>query len=73
MQAKHYVPRLSDSVNDLTKLYDSKFLDEKAFNDLLKLVISAYVANQVSSAVTGKLDTLFSRKLSPDHLLEPLA
>src|SRR5260370_39702503 len=62
-----------DSVKAIKALYDERMLGQEAYHDLLRLAISIYVANEVSTSICDKLDSALTEKLSPDRFLEALA
>jgi len=65
--------RFVDSVKAIKALYDNKTLGQEAYHDLLRLAISIYIANEVSTTVCDKLDSALTKKLSPDRIFQVLA
>lgn len=65
--------RLTKQVDDIKALYDKKILGEEAYHELLTLVISLYIGNQVSATINIKLNSAIREKLSPYRILESLA
>ena len=65
--------RLTKQVDDIKALYDKKVLGEEAYHDLLTLVISLYIGNQVSATINTKVNSAIREKLSPYRILESLA
>lgn len=61
-----------DSVKAIKSLYDQRTLGQEAYNDLLRLAISIYVANEISSRVCEKVDSAFAEKLSAERFLQAL-
>jgi len=62
-----------DSVKEIKSLYDKKILGQEAYDELLRFTISVYIATEVSSIVSDKIDSALREKLSPHRLLEALA
>lgn len=65
--------RLTKQVDDIKALYDKKILGEDAYHELLTVVISLYIGNQVSATINTKLNSAIREKLSPYRILESLA
>jgi len=56
-------------IDSVKSLYDKKLLPEHEYHDLLRLLISVYISNQVTKTVTCKFDSIFREQLSPERLL----
>jgi hypothetical protein len=64
--------RFRNSVREIKSLYDQKILGQEAYQDLIRLIISAYVTNEISTNVCEQLDVALTEKLSPDRFLQAL-
>gem|GEM_PF-2817224 len=64
---------LTRQVETVKRIYDHKLLSEAAYHDLLKLLISAYIGNQVATSVSHRINLSLNQKLSPHRILESLA
>lgn len=60
-------------IESVKALYDQKLISEDAYHDLLKLLISVYIGNRVSTTVSRRLSSILYERLSPHRILESLA
>lgn len=65
--------KLTEQINSIKNLYDNKVLDEKDYHDLLKILISLYIGNEVTAKINYKMTSILRHKLSPHRILESLA
>jgi len=64
---------LTKQIDSVKSFYDKKLITEVQYHDLLKLLISLYIGNQVTARVNDRLNSIFREKFSPHRILESLA
>jgi hypothetical protein len=62
----------AEQIKELASLYDKRVFNEEAYHELLKVFISIYVSNALSSQISCKLDKALEEKLAPHNFLEAL-
>jgi hypothetical protein len=64
---------LTKQIDTVKSVYDKKLISEDQYHELLKLLISLYIGNQVAATVNDRLNSVFREKLSPHRILQSLA
>ena len=64
---------LTKQIDTVKSVYDKKLISEDQYHELLKLLISLYIGNQVTAKVNDRLNSVFREKFSPRRILESIA
>lgn len=65
--------KLTSQIESIKRLYDDNVISEEMYHHLLKVLISIYIGNQVTTTVNYKLSAILRDRLSPHRILEALA
>jgi hypothetical protein len=65
--------KLTSQIESIKRLYDDNIISEETYHHLLKVLISMYIGNQVTTTISYRLSSILRDRLSPHRILESLA